>query len=179
MTAIYFLIPGNFIGDFTSYNLFDALAAKANCFVVGYHHNKNEAFFNAAKNTYDSAFALSDYIEKSIDNDEARLFIADKVFDTYINAVDFLLSAGQDNNAIEQALQWISNSRATSLAINLKENNIKQYAGLPDSLLQKERNIKIAISRLKLQLQQSTDSTEQGRLVSEINSAASAITIFE
>lgn len=168
-----FVNPGNFIGEFASYNLFDALAAKAACFAVIYNDTKDEKYFSATAKTYDSAFLLADYIKKSIDNDEARLFIADKVFHTYIKAVDFLMDADTEKNETKwaQALEWISKSRATSLAINLKENAIKQYAGIPDSLLQKEKNSKINISRLRLRLQQSFDTTEQSELLSEINTA--------
>ncbi len=165
--------PGNFIGDFASYNLFDALIAKAKCFQIAYEHNHNENYFKAAVTTYDSAFVLSDYIKKSIDNDEARLFIADEVFNAYQHAVDFLLAKGKnENDVIIHALEWISKSRATSLAISLKENTIKKFAGLPDSLLQKENNLKISISRLKLQLQQTNDSVIQNNLLSTINTDA-------
>jgi len=167
-----FVNPGNFIGEFASYSLFDALDAKANCFSILYTQQKDTNYFAAALNTYDSAFALADYIKKSIDNDEARFFIADKVFDAYTRAVDFLMRTNTDHSKEKMihALEWISKSRATSLAISLKENTIKKFAGLPDSLLNKERNIKISISRLKFQLQSSTDSTEQKDLLSAINS---------
>lgn len=165
--------PGNFIGEFTSYNLFDALIAKANCFTVLFHANKSLEYLNGALDTYDSAFVLSDYIKKSIDNDEARSFIADKVFTAYISAVDFLMASNNLNeDKLAHALKWISKSRATSLAINLKENKIRQYAGLPDSLLQKERSIKLSISRMKLQLQQTADAGEQSEIISDINSAS-------
>ncbi|MBV9961857.1 MAG: CHAT domain-containing protein, partial [Parafilimonas sp.] len=164
--------PGNFIGDFASYNLFDVLIAKAKCFETGYRQNGNEEYFNAAVTTYDSAFALSDYIKKTIDNDEARSFIADEVFNSYQEAVDFLLAKNNnDNQVIIHTLEWISKSRATSLAISLKENTIKKFGGLPDSLLQKENNLKISISRLKLQLQQTNDSAAEIDLLSAINTA--------
>jgi len=167
-----FINPGNFIGEFASYSLFDALEAKANCFVILYDQQKDLNYYTAALSTYDSAFALADYIKKSIDNDEARFFIADKVFDAYTRAVDFLMNSNTDHSREKMihALEWISKSRATSLAISLKENTIKKFAGLPDSLLNKERNIKISISRLKFQLQSSTDSAEQKDLLSAINS---------
>ncbi|TKK71891.1 CHAT domain-containing protein [Ilyomonas limi] len=167
-----FANPGNFIGDFASYNLFNVLTAKAACFATLYNQAKDTKYFKAAVSTYDSAFALSDYIKKSIDNDEARLFIADKVFDAYSKAVDFIMTSNHQENDIIHALEWISKSRATSLAISLKENTIKQYAGLPDTLLQKEENYKISISRMKLQLQRSTDTAEQARLLSAINTAS-------
>ncbi len=168
-----FANPGNFIGDFASYNLFDALIAKATCFAILYGKNKEIKYYDAAINAFDSAFALSDYIKKSIDNDEARLFIADKVFGAYSKAVDFIMTANstQSDKDIIHVLEWINKSRATSLLINLKENTIRQYAGLPDSLLQKEKNIKISISRLKLQLQQSSDTAEQNELLSRINTS--------
>ncbi len=163
--------PGNFAGDFADYNLFDVLIAKANSFKTLYNQRKKGNYFQAAVTTYDSAFALSDYIKKSIDNDEARLFIADKVFSAYENAVDFLLAnnSNNDESEIRHALEWASKSHSASLAISLKENSIKKYAGLPDSLLQKEKNLKITISRLQLQLQQPGDSTGQKNLMSEIN----------
>lgn len=166
--------PGNFAGDFADYSLFDVLIAKANSFVTLYNQQKKRVHFGAAVTTFDSAFALTDYIKKSIDNDEARLFIADKVFSAYAKAVDFLIAnnAKNDQNEIIHALDWASKSRSASLAISLKENSIKKYAGLPDSLLQKEKNVQITISRLKLQLQQSTDSASQKKLVSEINTQA-------
>ena len=169
-----FTNPGNFIGDFASYNLFDALAAKAKCFSALYSTEKNSKYFDAAVATYDSSFVLADYIKKSIDNDEARFFIADKVFNAYKEAVDFLTAANSnhDKALVVHAFEWISKSRATSLAISLKENKIKNFAGIPDSLLQKEKNVKINISRLKLQLQKTADSATQSGLLSEINSAS-------
>ena len=169
-TNIY-VNPGNFIGAFASYGLFEVLLAKANCFALLYNQDKNNKNFEAVKNTYDSAFALIDYIKKSISNDEARLFIADKVFDGFRKAVDFIMGEKRSDDDLLTALKWISKSRATSLAISLKENTIKQFAGLPDSLLQKERNIKISISRLKLQLQQAEDTSTQKGILSEIGSA--------
>lgn len=166
--------PGNFIGDFASYNLFDALAAKANCFAKLYTKKQDATYFDATKNTYDSAFALADYIKKSIDDDEARSFIADKVLNVYITAVDFLITTNKNhtNAILGDALQWISKCRSASLAISLKENQIKKYSGLPDSLLQQEKNLKISISRLKLQLQQATDSAEQNNTLYSINTKA-------
>ncbi|MEP7320221.1 MAG: tetratricopeptide repeat protein, partial [Panacibacter sp.] len=166
--------PTNFIGDFASYDLFEALLAKAGCFALLYEADHKEENFTAAKKTYETSFVLADYIKKSIDNDEARLFIADKVFDGYKKAVAFIMQEyhrTSDQDLTILALKWISKSRATSLAISLKENSIKQFAGLPDSLLQKEKNIKINISRLKLQLKQVADSSAQNEILSGINNA--------
>lgn len=164
--------PENFAGGFASYNLFEALTAKAKCFALLYSEEKSSTHFNAAKNTFDKAFLLADYIKKSMSNDEARLFIADKVFEAYQFAVDFILTREdqqQDKNILITALKWISKSRATSLAINLKEQSIKKFAGLPDSLLSRENNLNITITRLQLQLEQAADTTTVNNLISAIN----------
>lgn len=156
--------PENFMGSFASYDLLEAMLAKAKCFVALTKENQDTEYFNAAINTYNAAFALADYIKKSIDNDESRTFMADKVFKGYAGAADFLLSKydkTKDEELLQQALIWVNKSRAASLAISLKENNIKKFAGLPDSLLQQENNLRLAISRLYLQWQQ--DATDEGK----------------
>lgn len=166
--------PQNFIGDFASYDLFKALLAKAECFKTLYESEHSETYFKGARITYQSAFDLADYIKKSIDNDEARLFIADNVLAGYRKAVDLVMdeyAKTKDKPLVELALQWVSKSRAASLAISLKENSIKQYAGIPDSLLEKERNVKVNISRLKLQLQEATGSISREQTISNINTA--------
>lgn len=164
--------PLQFTGEFASYDLFEALLAKANCFAAWYLQQPSAALFKGALDTYNAAFNLADYIEKSIENDEARRFTADKIFAGYINAVDFLM-ANRNNlhpdSTAALALKWISKSRAASLAISLKENTIKTFSGLPDSLLQQEQTIKINISRNKLMLQQTADSATQHFLRSTIS----------
>ena len=68
-----------------------------------------------------------------------------------------------------KALTWISKSRSTSLAISLKRNSIKRFAGLQFLTTERE-NIKINLSRLKLYMQQSTDSATIASYISDINS---------
>ncbi|NNV57463.1 CHAT domain-containing protein [Limnovirga soli] len=169
-TSVY-ANPASYIGDFASYDLFEALIAKANCFAQLYQLHHSGKYAEAAIQTFQSAFNLADYIKKSIDNDEARLFMADKVFNAYKNAVAFIMQSGNDIVLTELALQWISKSRAAALAISLNENNIRQYAGLPDTLLQEEKNTRLSLSRLKRQMAQETDSATQQTIASQVNSA--------
>ena len=55
-----FINPGNFIGEFASYSLFDALEAKANCFALLYAQQKDVNYYKAALSTYDLSAADSE-----------------------------------------------------------------------------------------------------------------------
>lgn len=167
--------PEDFIGDFASYELFKALIAKANCFSILFEKDNNKTeFFSGAVAAYTSAFALADYIKRSIDNEEARLFIADNVLTSYQKGIDLLMKRYDETkqtSLLQTVLKWIAKSRATSLAITLNETIIKHNTGLPDSLLEKERNLKIQISRLKLTLQENMDSARRTNILSNIINA--------
>ncbi len=53
---------------------------------------------------------------------------------------------------LEEAFRWSEKSKAVSLYINLKENEIKSFTNIPDSLLKRERNLKFNLSRLFIKL---------------------------
>ena len=164
--------PGNFTESFASFDLLETLLAKAKCFSIPAKENTDVKYIAAAAGTYSAAFSLADYIKRAIDNDESRTFMADKVFKGYIQAVDFSLSVYEktkDDTLLRQSLLWMNKSRAASLAISLRENHIKKFAGLPDSLLQHENNLRLAISRLYLQWQQASDTEEKISVTASLN----------
>lgn len=166
--------PENFIGDFASFELFKTLAAKANCFTEFFQFSPKKSLFDAAKHTYESAFKLAEYIKRSADNDEARLFLSDDVVTAYREAVNFVLEKykiSKEAYLINAALEWVGRSRATSLTIALNENRIKKFSDIPDSLLQKEKRIQVNISRLRAALINSYDSAYQSKIDSKINEA--------
>jgi hypothetical protein len=109
--------PGNFIGDFASYNLFEALTAKAACFSLLYIQKKEGKYLDAAKTTYDSAFVLADYIKKSIDNDQARFFIADKVFDAYRKGCRFFNGCNTKKIRRLSFMRWSGSVKAVPLLL--------------------------------------------------------------
>jgi tetratricopeptide (TPR) repeat protein len=67
--------PENFSGVFSYINLFNVLTAKADAFEKLFLQNKKQELLNAALNAYRSAFKLADYVERTYDSDEARLFL--------------------------------------------------------------------------------------------------------
>ena len=165
------LNPENFDVGFSSFSLFESLVAKAMCLYDLYNKNQDENYLNASMNTYHAAFRMADFINKSFDNEDARLFIGQKVFKAYQVGVQLLIRTYEttgDQKYLENALYWAEKSKATALAISLKENQIKSYSDLPDSLLEKEQNLKFNLSRLFLKIDNSEDEEEIAALKTEI-----------
>jgi CHAT domain-containing protein len=155
--------PDNFSGVFSYIYLFNVLTAKANAFEKLYQQDKQLKSLDAALSTYRSAFILADYVEKTYDSDEARLFlnkIKYNVHDHPINISLQLYELTKDNKYLEEAYRFDQQNKASILALNVKESEIKSEGGLDDRLFKKESSIKSAITRLSLKAQQLTDSIQ-------------------
>lgn len=163
--------PQNYAQGFSSYLLFEGLVAKAECWRTLHRQRPSSQYRKAAIDTYLSAFRLADYIEKSFDNEEARLFTVQKAYPVYKRAVTFLMQAHEETNNetyLEEAFRWSEKSKAAVLAIGLKENAIKSISGIPDSLLSRERNLHFTLSRLMVKIENAVDVTETESLTSQM-----------
>lgn len=163
--------PVNYVQGFGSYDLFESLTAKAECWRAMHEQSGDEQYRQAAIETYRSAFRLSDYVEKSFDNEEARLFSGQKVYPVYQRAVIYLVQAYEQSGRdvfLEEAFRWSEKSKAAALAIGLKENAIKSMAGIPDTLLRQERDLRFALSRLMIQRENAPSGPDQDRIASQL-----------
>ncbi len=154
--------PETFFSSFSSFSLFENLLAKANCLAEWQRQANAGDRIALAIKTYQSAFALLDYINKSYDNEQARLFIGQAAAPSYTDAVNWLLDVyekDQKQAYLEILLQWTERSKAVALLIGSRENRLKWQTGIPDSLLQEERKLRNIISHLRLQAEEQTDST--------------------
>ena len=153
------------------YYLFETLTAKAGVFDKMYRDGRDTSNLRHAVATYDAAMKVSDFIAKNFDNDDARLFHSSKSFSAYQKAVDLLVMAysNSENKAfLEKAFEWSEKSKANSLAINLKENQLKRKSNLPDSIIRKEDNLKFSLSQLLRKLDNANNPEESDQLENEI-----------
>ena len=74
----------------------------------------------------------------------------------------------RDKAYVEEAFRWSEKSKAATLYINLKDNEFKAYAGIPATLLSRERNLKFNMSRLLLSIDKTTNATEMTALTAEM-----------
>lgn len=163
--------PPTVEGGFRNYALFESLAAKANCMRELYEAQPTEKNRLNTKDTYQATLRLADYIEKSFDMEDARLFIIQKVFPVYQEAVTFMVRSYEQTKEeayLEEAFGLAEKSKAVALYINLKENEFKSSANIPDSLLKKERELKFNLSRLLIKIDKSATSQELSALTNEM-----------
>ena len=152
--------PATATGGFRNYALFESLAAKANCMKKLYVAKPTDQHREITNSTYQAALRLADYIEKSFDMEDAQLFIVQKIFPVYQEAVTFMIGSFEQTKQesyLEEAFRLAEKSKAIALHINLKENETKLSANIPDSLLKKERDLKFNLSRLLIKIEESVD----------------------
>lgn len=153
--------PTNFIGNFASYRLFDALFKKAATFERLYQVQKQEKYLQAARAVYNSVISLLRYIEKSYDTDDAKLFLKNNSQQAYQQAflVDIRLHALHPQGGyLEQAFITSEKDKASIMYAGLSEKAFQKTIGLEVPLIHKERNIKYNLARLSVKSDQARDS---------------------
>ncbi len=154
--------PETFFSSFGSFSLFENLLSKAQCLAEWKRYTRTTDDIALTIATYQSAFALLDWINKSYDNEQARLFVGQAAAPAYADAVQWLLGVYQEHQQqvyLETLLQWTERNKAVALLIGSRENRIKWETGIPDTVLQEENSIRNLLSQLRHQQAATTDSS--------------------
>ncbi|MBC8034715.1 MAG: CHAT domain-containing protein, partial [Chitinophagaceae bacterium] len=145
--------PDNFVGAFASYRLFDALLRKAETLELLYKTDSNPRWLQAALATYNSTMSLSNYIEKSYDTDDAKLFLKKNNRDLYQNALNTCLllhTLHPRDGYLKHAYLITQRNKASVVLAGLQQRTYKERGGIDPALVRRERNIKYNIARLNL-----------------------------
>ena len=145
-------------------HLFEGLQAKAGVWYQYYQQDRDTMKLKYALATYQQAIRVARHIQKTYDNDEAKLFLVNKVAPVYEEAIATavqLYERTQHPGYVAQAFQLSEKSKAAVLAESLQEMKIKTSGGINDSLLQEERRAKQQITALRLKLIESQDSAQR------------------
>jgi len=154
--------PESFNGAFSYIQLFNALSGKADALSLLYRQQKNLAFLDAALDAYRSAFRLASYVERTYDSDEARLFLGKIKHNIHSKPIDISIQLYELTGKItylEQAYNFDQLNKASILALNVQENELRKTNGQDSELLEKESLIKKTITRLSLTATREKDST--------------------
>lgn len=163
--------PDEFGGVFSYINLFNALSAKANVFEKLYGSEKKINRLENAIAAYQAAFKLADYVEKTYDTDEARLFLGKIKYTVHDRPIDIALhlyELTKDKKYLEAAWNFDQRNKASLLSLNLMESEWKNKLTSSNDLLQQETTVKNGITRLLLKTQNTTDSILLSRINDEI-----------
>jgi CHAT domain-containing protein len=128
--------------------LLDIFAAKA--LILKEKNDKNAAFA-----TFQKCDTLIQSLLEKYQADQSKYFLADKVLPIYENAIKLALEI----NKKEAAINLAERNKALVLIENLKENKAKNFGGVPQNLLDEERNGRAEVAYLEKQLYEAdTDS---------------------
>ncbi len=143
--------------------LFQALQGKAAAWHLYYQQDQDLAKLNHSLSTYQRAIRVAQHIQKTYDNDEAKLFLVNKVAPVYEEAIATAVQLHQltdDPQYVAQAFQFSEASKAAVLTESLRDVEIKTSGEVDDSLVQDEHRIKQQITALRLKLVESQDSAQ-------------------
>lgn len=161
--------PVVFTGAFSYINLFHALVAKAETLQALYRQTNNLQWAIEEVKTYQTAFRLIEYVEKTYDSDEARLFLTKIKYAVHHQPVESAFELYQKTNDVqylEALYAFDQQNKATTLLLS---RQISQPGTLNDTgLLSKERQLKSNISRLTIKASQLKDSAGLVALNAEI-----------
>ncbi len=126
-----------------------------------YQQNNNQKYLTLANQTYQTAFDFHDQLQKDISTENSRLFQAKNIVPYIENALKVayeLQENGQDIS--ESAFRFMEKNKATVLLQSMNEADALQFANLPDSLVEQEKDLKIALTYHNKQLNELTASAE-------------------
>ncbi len=163
--------PVEFSGVFSYINLFNTISSKADVFEKIYSKEKKKIHLLNALAAYQSAFNLADFVEKTYDSDEARLFLGKIKYTVHSRPIDIslhLYELTKDKKYLEIAWNFDQRNKASLLSLNLLENEWKEKLTGDNELLKQESSLKKTITRLLLKVQNNTDSSQIAQLYAQL-----------
>lgn len=158
-------LPGNTSATVSPVTAFQALNAKAGFLLQKYHSNPQPPLLEAAVRTYRKAIETAAYIRAHFDNDEATLFFNQYNRQVFQEALDAAYIAySQNEAAIDDFLFILENYKGNSLLNQMQRLSIQEDFQVPDSLLNRERQLRQLVGLYTTRLNQTGDETQEKAL---------------
>ena len=166
-----YAVPLKYTGVFSYINLFHTLITKGDALGKLYNTSGNKKDLEASFYAYRSAFELTDYVARTYDSDEARLFLNKIKYsehDKAINCSVVLFEITKNKVYLEEAYLFDQRNKASSLTLALQENSLKKKAGISDTISLQQSALRSTITRLSIKANRTTDSVALAGLNNEI-----------
>ncbi len=131
------------------------LASKAKTFKALYNQNHQEKDLKAAHETYQLLDELIDDVRLSYLEDASKSYLVKQAKPIYEKAIGLCLQYhqySQDEKYLAEAFKYAEKSKAIILLEQIKESRANIAASIPDSVRQKERQLKKEIGQIEKQL---------------------------
>lgn len=114
-----------------------------------------EKYFIASLNSLSLAIDLIHRIQVGYENEDSRLFLSENQQSTFFDAISVaykLYHLTKDEKYALKAFEFSEKSKSSNLLASMKDVKAKEFGGIPDSLIGKEKELKGYISVYKSKL---------------------------
>ena len=129
-------------------HLLSSLKNKANALSRLGTQNKNISNYKLSLATYDRATEAINLIRSGYLSEESKLFLADNEFETFSNALQTsyeLYKLTNEQKYLEKAFNYSESGKSAILTEALKNIHALNIGGIPDSLINKEKQLEKSI----------------------------------
>ncbi|MDF1867548.1 MAG: CHAT domain-containing protein [Saprospiraceae bacterium] len=134
---------------FAPNNLMKALAEKAQSLVEYQIKTRNTEYLFEAQQLFNEAILVLEYIKTSFQESDSKQILLEKSYNIYEGAIAACHQLNQisgDQKYLLQAFEYAEKSNAILLQEAVQKTNAERFANIPDSLLEKEQDLKVEIA---------------------------------
>ncbi len=154
--------PDNF--EFPSFAI-ELLHEKGKTLNTYYKETRRDEFLEQALQTFLLLSDLLDRLQRQYTSEESKLLVGKKSHNMYEPAIEVsyrLYRLTKKPAYLEQALYFSEKSKSRMLLETLQRDDEAAFAGVPDRMIKKEKDLRRDIAELQRQLFQTSDEAEQG-----------------
>ena len=158
--------PRQFNGVFSYFNLFSTLISKADALHTQFVKTGERHWAELELDTWQAAFELASYVERTYESDEARLFLNKNKYVVHNKPIETaytLYKTTGENSFLEQVYYFDQKNKASVLSLNQHISNTGNAKQQED-----ERKLRSDITRLSIKASQVSDSNTLSKISGEI-----------
>ncbi|HTR80489.1 MAG TPA: CHAT domain-containing protein [Bacteroidota bacterium] len=114
----------------------------------------------AALSSYESAIDLLENLRKRYSSEEAKLLLGTENYSLYLKAIQtslMMFARTGERSYAYAAFNFVERSKANALLDGIEDSEAKRFAGVPDSIIKKESDLRAEISQFEALVQQELD----------------------
>jgi len=139
--------PTDTLYIYSKLNLIEILDLKATTAYKYYIKKQDENYINLAHQTYQTLLDFHNQLQQDISTENSRLLQTNKIVPFIEKALEIVYTKQlTDEFNAEATFRLIEKNKATVLSQLMNEADALQFTNLPDSLIEKEKDLKIAIA---------------------------------
>jgi len=149
---------------FSESSLLSTLISKARAFEGLYWHKSHRLKdIVMSLSTYQAASDLLQLMRNSYKESGSKFFLAEKAVKIYESAIQAALQAYKMTQKAQyriQAFYFAEKSKTAVLSQSLQESRAKQFSGIPENLLEKEKDLRIDLAFYETELEKEKQKTK-------------------